>query len=496
MRSSVLLIIFLVFSVQHSFPQTKSQSGQSRRKVDQGTILFLFQNRVYKSLTEKLEEIQRSYEQDFREESNIFRAYDVFAKALPLYESLLNEWIAAYPAASSPYTARAEYYCQCAFKARGTEWAKKTPVNQLADMQRYFALAMDDIKKALGIDPKIDVCYGMLINIGMAVGNDALKLNSLKESLKNNPYGYEVRSIYLFSLTPRCGGSYNQMQEFVDDAERFASVNPDLKKLKAVILADKASMMMYQDQYDEAIQLYTEALRISEKAKYYARRGDCYYNQTQYKKALDDYDHAISLDPMNPDYLRKKSAVLYEQNRLADAQELIEQAEKLDPNSKWIKEKKEFYESDGAKASTHAQAGYELIEHGQYEEALKEYNEALRLNGDDYISYYDRGLCLYYLHRPNEALSDVRQAIARKREYPDAYKLMARMELEEGNYDNALEAVNFLLKLDPGNSDGYLTRAFIYLRKGQKRDAMDDAQRSCDMGNQQACKMYKEIKKE
>ncbi len=496
MRSSTLLVVFLTVLVQHSFPQTTSQSVQSRRKIDQGTILFLFQNRIYKSLTEKLEEIQRAYEQDFREESNIFRAYDVFAKAVPLYESLLNEWVVEYPTVSSPYVARAEYYCQCAFSARGTAWAKNTSENQFAGMDRFFALAMEDIKKALGIDPKIDVCYGMLINIGMATGNDALKLNSLKESLKNNPYGYEVRSIYLFSLTPRWGGSYNQMQEFVDDAERFASENPDLKKLKAIILADKASMLLYQNQYDEAIQLYTEALRISEKAGYYARRGDCYYNQAQYKKALADYDHALSLDPINPNYLREKSAVFYQQNRLADAQELIEQAEKLDPNSKWIKEKKEFYESDGARANTHARLGYELLSQERYEEAIKELNEALNLNGDDYNSYYNRGVCLYYLHRPDEALTDMRQVLARKREYLAAYKLMGRIEFERGNYDNALEAMSNFLKLDNQNGEMYYNRALTYWRKGMKREAADDAQRSCTLGFQHACQMYEEIKKE
>ncbi len=218
------------------------------------------------------------------------------------------------------------------------------------------------------------------------------------------------------------------MQEFVNDAERFASQNPDLIKLKAIILADKASMLLNEDQYDDAIQLYTEALRISEKSKYYARRGDCYYEKSEYEKAMEDYDHALALDPMNPDFLREKSAVLYTQNRLADAQKLIEQSEKLDPNNQSTKENKKLYESNGAQAYAHAAKAYELLQQEQYSEALKEYNEALRLDGDDCNSYYSRGVCLYYLHRPNEAYADLRQVIARKREFPEAYKLMAAIE--------------------------------------------------------------------
>jgi tetratricopeptide (TPR) repeat protein len=496
MRPYVLFALFLIAVLQYSFSQTHSSSGPAHRTIDQGVILYLFQNRIFKSLTEKMEEMQRAYEQDSREESNVFKVYSVFARSNPLYETLLNEWIAYDPAVSSPYAARAEYYYSCAFAARGTGRAKNTSESQFAGMNRYFSLALDDIKSALKINPNVDVCYAMLIKIGMATGDDALKLNSLKQALKNNPCGYEVRSAYLFSLTPRWGGSYNQMQEFVDEAERTAYQNPDIKKLKALILADQAGMLLYQDQYDEAIRLYTEALRISENAGFYAQRGDCYYDLRQYRKALDDYDHAIALDSMDPDYLRKKASVLYEQNRLTDAQELIEQAEKLDPNNKWIRKKKEFYQSDGAKARVYASKGGELMGQGRYEEAVGQFNEALNLNGDDYISYYNRGVCFYNLQHPDEALADMHQVIARKRDYIKAYEIMSRIEFERGNYDNAIEAENFFLKLDPQNKEGYYNRALMYWKKGMKRESMDDARRSCDLGCQQACQMCEKFKKE
>jgi hypothetical protein len=69
MRSSVLFVFFFAAIFQLSFSQTNDPSGQNRRKVDQGTILFLFQNHIYKSLSEKLEEMQRAYQHDIMEES-------------------------------------------------------------------------------------------------------------------------------------------------------------------------------------------------------------------------------------------------------------------------------------------------------------------------------------------------------------------------------------------------------------------------------------------
>jgi hypothetical protein len=108
MRSSVLFVFFFTAIFQLSFSQTNDPSGQNRRKVDQGTILFLFQNRIYKSLSEKLEEMQRAYEHDIMEEANLYKAYSIFNHAIPQYETYLNEWIAAYPAICAPYVARAE----------------------------------------------------------------------------------------------------------------------------------------------------------------------------------------------------------------------------------------------------------------------------------------------------------------------------------------------------------------------------------------------------
>jgi tetratricopeptide (TPR) repeat protein len=447
-------------------------------------------------LTEKLEEMQRAYEQDFREESNVFEAYAVFSQAVPLYESYLNQWVAGYPSLCAPYVARAEYYSACASAARGAAWASETSESQFKSMERYFSLALQDIESALKINPKMDVCYAMLIRIGMCTSNDALKLNSLKESLKNNPYGFEVRKTYLYSLTPRWGGSYNQMEEFVNESERYLSVNPDIKRLRAMIAGDKANILKYDRRFDDAILLYNDALQITERAVYYAERGECYYWLKDYKRAMQDLDHAISLDPKDADYLRWKSKVLYSLNRMSDAQELIEQAEKLDPTDKWVRQQKEFYESDGAKAKVYANRGYEYLQKGQYESAVQELNEALKLNGEDYISYYNRGVCFYYLQLPDKSLADLHQVIARKREYTAAYRLMGKIEFERGNYDNALEAMSFFLKLDNQNGEMFYNRALTYWKKGMKREAADDAQRSCALGFQHACQMYEEIKKE
>ncbi len=67
--------------------------------------------------------------------------------------------------------------------------------------------------------------------------------------------------------------------------------------------------------------------------------------------------------------------------------------------------------------------------------------------------------------------------------------------MDRENYENALEEINYFVKIDPQESEGYYMRALIYLKKGQRNEALDDAQRSCDMGSQKACVLHEQIKK-
>jgi len=300
-----ILLLCLLIALALTQVQTSIQPNLFQRKVDPGTILFLFQNKIFKSLNTKLQEWQNSFEEDFTQESNVYDAFEVFESSDPLYEAILTSWIGKFGTTYPPYVARAIYYYQRAWDARGHKWASETTEDQFQEMRRFFTLALEDIKSALSINPKLDICYDKMINIGMAIGDDVLKKNALSIALKYNPYGYKVRATFLYSLTPRWGGSYQEMEEFVEESERYVLTNPELKTLRGQIFADKAHVCSSEEDYGRAVQLYTEAIKHRKSANYYADRGDCYYNLDYYKQALDDYETALKIKPNTPDFLKK-----------------------------------------------------------------------------------------------------------------------------------------------------------------------------------------------
>jgi tetratricopeptide (TPR) repeat protein len=476
-----------------SAAQITHSSKIIHRKADTETILYLFQNRIYESLNKKLLEFQTSFEEDSEEESNVYEAFDVFSSSDRLYEAILNTWVELYGDIYPPYIARAKYYCQCGWTARGYQWSRETTDMQFKEMRRYFSLALEDIKSALTLNPKLDVCYSMMINIAMTVSDDKLKKNALAEALKYNPYGFQARDTYLFSLTPRWGGSYQKMEEFCEESEKYSAYNPRLNSLRSRIFSDKARIFWLEDNYEEAIQLFTKALKYRDIADYNAERGDCYNEQERYTLALKDYDKALSLKPNNPEYMRRKSSALYGLNRLSDAQDLIEKASRLDPNDKWIQQKKDFFESDAVKAYSLSDEGTKLFKAQRFQDAISKFTEAILLNDDLPYNFYSRGSCYFNLKRYEEALKDFNEVIKRKRDDIKTYDAIGWVQYRLGKYDEAIAASSTILKLDPNNSEAYYNRALSYKAKGNKNDAYNDARRACSMGYQRACPLAEEM---
>jgi tetratricopeptide (TPR) repeat protein len=494
MLRCVVLLLFV--PCYFLMPQSTSSETAVLRTVDTGTLLFLFQHQLYKPLTAKLEEWQNLFEQDFRNEENVVSAFEVFFVANRSYEQMINAWIEQFPNSFAPYIARAEYYHACGWHARGHAWASETTDKQFQEMERYFSLALQDIKTALQQNPKIDVCYSIMINIAMTVGNDVLKKNALAASIQHNPYGYKTRSVYLHTLTPRWGGSYRQMEEFVKDAEQHLSHNPALKELEAASIVDKAEVCELDQSYYEALAFYRQALKIKNRASYHAGCGNCYIRMKDYHNALEEYNEAIALKQNYAEYLYKKASILFSLHRLRESQEMNEQAELLDPNDDYIQKQKEYLESNVVQGSDHGRKGYELLEQQRYEEAITELNEAMRYDDRNHLYYYNRAVCYLDLGKYDEAISDFQNCIQRKRNYPEVYKALANAYYHHAKYDEALDAINMFISLVPNNAEAYYNRAVVLNKEGKISQACYDAKQACEMGFQSGCKMYEELKKE
>ena len=182
-RISVPLFILISAILAINSP---AQTSNHHRKVDKSTILYLFQNHGFQHLNSKLEELQELYESDYQEEENLFGAFEVFSKADTAYGSILSKWIRESPDSYVPFAARAKYYCACAWEARGQKRINSKEQKEYKEMEHLFSLARLDIDEALKRNKKPDVCYSMIMEIGMATADEEMKNNALANALKKS----------------------------------------------------------------------------------------------------------------------------------------------------------------------------------------------------------------------------------------------------------------------------------------------------------------------
>ena len=110
----------------------------------------------------------------------------------------------------------------------------------------------------------------------------------------------------------------------------------------------------------------------------------------------------------------------------------------------------------------------------QYEAAIADLNEALRIKPDDFKTYYNRGVVKIQLGQPEAAISDLNAAIQIK---PDDFKTyynrgVAKHDL--GQYESAISDYDAALRIKPDLADVYFNRGVTKGALGQYESAISD----------------------
>jgi tetratricopeptide (TPR) repeat protein len=481
-----LVLVFILFPIS-----SWGQPASYHRKVDKSTLLFIFQHQLFKSLNTKLEEYQSAYDQDYTEEDNVFDAFDVFSKIDTASESLFHKWINEYSEFYPPYAARAKYYCTCAREARGSKRVVDKDQKEYKEMERYYALALNDITNALKKNIRLDVCYAMVVEIGSLTAHEELKKRAFTNALKYHPYAYRMRLKYLQTLTPRLGGSYDIMETFIDSCARFIAFNPRIKELSASIYADKGNYFSYVGKYDDAVKMFTDALNYSQYHSYYADRADAYVQLHDYVHALNDYDHALELSPNDPEYLNRKAKAIAGQINFSNTRKANQYGPRYDRQNE--KNQDRSLISDKTQANDHQEKGMNLANAEKYEEAIKEFSEVIRIVPYEFAPYFNRAICYSRLRNDDAALQDFLRVVELNPDYLDTYSRLITIYANRGLYDDALNSTNKWISLDPKNGEAFFNRGKVFERMGSNVDALNDMKQACALGYQPACRYYKQV---
>lgn len=127
---------------------------------------------------------------------------------------------------------------------------------------------------------------------------------------------------------------------------------------------------------------------------------------------------------------------------------------------------------------------------GNFEEAIKYYNEYLRSYTNDDRAFYERGMCYESLRRFDDALRDYTTAINLKSSYAKYYESRGYAYLKLKLPQNSLDDFNKSIQKDAFSSEGYWGRANAYIDLGKYDMALKDMNSAVNLDPTNAIYLY------
>ncbi|MDR0458486.1 MAG: DUF4034 domain-containing protein [Burkholderiaceae bacterium] len=183
-------------------------------------------------------------------------------------DKLVHMWLDQYPQSFFAQLSAGIFYIQQAAAARGTRAISETSQDQLDRMSQLDAKAIAHLQKAMQLNPRSALPYSNMIDIagveGQAAGKDVQEWLQLADQV--DPKNLSARMQAINYLSPRWGGSFESMEQAVQQAQKSLSIE-SIHYLEFFVMIQKASHeeVITQDAA-KAYALYKQAQAMCENA--------------------------------------------------------------------------------------------------------------------------------------------------------------------------------------------------------------------------------------
>ena len=210
-------LVLTAYPVQPALANSSSDMESPEDTSSIKTHRAMLQAGQYGPLDGEMNQIQREYEEGKRDDVNLEKHFRIFTDTDPTLEAKYTAWIEAYPRSYAARQARATYYDNLSYEARGQKVIGDTSKPEISSMEHYRNLAIDDSRVALSLSAKPILTYYNILELAMEAGTREECNNMLMLANKIDPRNYIVRSAYMFSLQTRWGGNLGEMKKFREE---------------------------------------------------------------------------------------------------------------------------------------------------------------------------------------------------------------------------------------------------------------------------------------
>jgi tetratricopeptide (TPR) repeat protein len=179
-------------------------------------------------------------------------------------------------------------------------------------------------------------------------------------------------------------------------------------------------------------------------------KGNKLYAEQKYDEAIEVYNEALELSQSQWGYYFNLGLAYKKSEKREDASRAFLKAQEMNPES----------------YSVNKELGELLAKEENYEEAKKYYAKAAEISDDDPEALYNLGVCLTNLGDQEGALASFLKTVELKEDYTDAYYQIGTLYINQNNVEEAIKNLEKFLELAPEHEKAPVSKQLLdYLKK-------------------------------
>lgn len=281
-----------------------------------------------------------------------------------------RQWVEEAPQSAYALAARGIYFSEAAYKARGTEYANKTPDDNFRQMDEYVAKSREALTQSLRRNPRLIAAYHGLLHTSRLSHDGDQRQEWINKALLLDPADPWIYDDWMDAVEPKWGGSDALMNDVVEAASQHVAENPLLATVRARPLCYAAEERrcsdcqpngaMALDLYQQAggfgpaacflegagaaavlaqdsrtaVRYYSQALRFLKRPEWLAYRAPPLRSLGENEWALQDLHDALAAEPRNTTALYSQGLAYADLGRLGDAEKSYLAVLAIDPDDR------------------------------------------------------------------------------------------------------------------------------------------------------------------
>ncbi len=208
----------------------------------------------------QLNALQQRFESGTADEVELRDAYRVFYALDEAQLATLRRWAAQSPASYPARLALGIHYRRASSDARGGQYIRDTPEDDLRRARRLAADAAAELDASMRLTAKPYLSLFHRMEIDGTFGSHGDLQRDERLAAKMLPGNYLARMRFVNFTTPRWGGSYAEVDAFIARARAEGAPASALARMEAVELADKGLTLQERGDVAGELDAYRAAL--------------------------------------------------------------------------------------------------------------------------------------------------------------------------------------------------------------------------------------------